>query len=307
MNAPLNEKQLSEKGLGSMTAFARVAGVVGGWSFTWELRSVNGKGLDVRLRLPPGFDDIENEVRLRTSKVLSRGSVTATLTAVRQGEQMVARVNENALASLLQAVQVTARNLGTAVPTIDTLLTIKGIVDVTEVRDSEADREQLIKMFLESFNQALMDLRAMRAREGSALGLVLGTRLEAMADLIHTAENLRERGIDAIKARLAAQVKMLMDTAAQFDPVRLHQEAVLVANKADVREELDRLVAHLAAAKELIASGGPVGRKLDFLAQEFHREANTLCSKSNAVALTKIGLDLKVLVDQFREQVQNLE
>ncbi len=307
MNAPLNEKQLSEKGLGSMTAFARVAGVVGGWSFTWELRSVNGKGLDVRLRLPPGFDDIENEVRLRTSKVLSRGSVTATLTAVRQGEQMVARVNENALASLLQAVQVTARNLGTAVPTIDTLLTIKGIVDVTEVRDSEADREQLIKMFLESFNQALMDLRAMRAREGAALGLVLGTRLEAMADLIHAAENLRERGIDAIKARLAAQVKMLMDTAAQFDPVRLHQEAVLVANKADVREELDRLVAHLAAAKELIASGGPVGRKLDFLAQEFHREANTLCSKSNAVALTKIGLDLKVLVDQFREQVQNLE
>ncbi len=307
MNAPLNEKQQSEKKLGSMTAFARVAGVVGSWSFTWELRSVNGKGLDVRLRLPPGFDDIENEVRLRTSKMLSRGSITATLTAVRQGEQMVARVNENALASLLQAVQVTASNLGTAVPTIDTLLTIKGIVDVIEVRDSEADREQLVKMFLESFDRALLDLRTMRAREGSALGHVLGTRLEAMADLIHTAENLRERGIDAIKARLAAQVKMLMDTAAQFDPVRLHQEAVLVANKADVREELDRLVAHLAAAKELIASGGPVGRKLDFLAQEFHREANTLCSKSNAVALTKIGLDLKVLVDQFREQVQNLE
>ena len=307
MKSPSTEKQPSENGLGSMTAFARIAGVAGGWSFTWELRSVNGKGLDVRLRLPPGLDDLENEVRQRTSKKLSRGSVTITLTTVRQGEQMVARVNENALASLLQAVQVTARNLGTAVPTIDTLLTIKGIVDVTEARESEADRELLVQNLLETFDRALLDLRAMREREGSALGMVLGTRLLAMEDLVHAAENLRERGLDAIKARLAAQVKMLMDTAAQFDPVRLHQEAVLVANKSDVREELDRLVAHLAAAKDLIASGGPVGRKLDFLAQEFHREANTLCSKSNAVALTKIGLDLKVLVDQFREQVQNLE
>lgn len=307
MNAPATTTSTPATVLGSMTAFARVAGTAGNWSFTWELRSVNGKGLDLRLRLPVGFDDLEPEVRKRAAKVLSRGSVTATLTATRQGEQMVARVNENALASLLQAVQVTAQNLGTAVPTIDTLLTIKGIVDVSEVRESESDRLRLVQVFLEAFDEALKDLHAMRAREGAALGSVLRERLEAMTDLLKSAEELRERGVETIKARLAAQVKMLMDTAAQLDPIRLHQEAVLAATRADVREELDRLDAHVSAAQELLTTGGPVGRKLDFLAQEFHREANTLCSKSNAVSLTKLGLNLKVLVDQFREQVQNIE
>ncbi len=307
MNAPANTTPLPATVLGSMTAFARVAGTVGNWSFTWELRSVNGKGLDLRLRLPIGFDDMEPEVRKRAAKVLSRGSVTATLTAIRQGEQMVARVNENALSSLLQAVQVTAQNLGTAVPTIDTLLTIKGIVEVTEVRDSESDRIHQVQSFLEAFDEALKSLRAMRAREGAVLGVVLTERLEDMADLLRSAEDLRERGIESIKARLSSQVKLLLDTAAQLDPIRLHQEAVLAATRADIREELDRLGAHVSAARELLSTGGPVGRKLDFLAQEFHREANTLCSKSNAVSLTKIGLDLKVLVDQFREQVQNLE
>lgn len=290
-----------------MTAFARVAGTAGGWSFTWELRSVNGKGLDLRLRLPPGFEDLEVDLRNRATKAVSRGSITATLTANRHGERLVATVNENALATLLQAVQVTAQNLGTAQPSIDTLLTIKGIVEVSEVRESEAERREVMEAFLDAFDQALQDLKAMRSREGAALGVVLDERLTAISGLVASADELRERSVESIKARLATQVKMLMDTAAQFDPVRLHQEAVLAATKADVREELDRLNAHVDAARDLLGNGGPVGRKLDFLAQEFHREANTLCSKSNAVALTRIGLELKALVDQFREQVQNLE
>jgi uncharacterized protein (TIGR00255 family) len=184
---------------------------------------------------------------------------------------------------------------------------VKGIVEVSEGDDMEEDRAGITASAMAGFEAALADLKTMREREGGALRAVLTDRLDAISALVDAAESLPERQIDAIRGRLADQVRALMETGVPLDAERLHQEAALLAAKADVREELDRLRAHVSAAHELLAKGGPVGRRLDFLAQEFNRETNTLCSKSNAVALTQIGLDLKLLVDQFREQIQNIE
>ncbi|MEP9352073.1 YicC/YloC family endoribonuclease [Xanthobacter sp. KR7-65] len=290
----------------SMTGFARVAGSHGAWRFVWEVRSVNGKGLDLRLRLPPGFEVLEVDVRTRTGQVLSRGSVSASLAASREGEAGAVRVNQPALESLYQVLGESARRLGAPQPTLDALLAVKGMVEIAEPEDSEDERRELMAAVFAGFEQALAELGAMRAREGDALKAILTGRLDSIAGLVHRAERLPERSAEAVKARITDQVRVLME-AASLDPDRLHQEAILAVTKADVREELDRLSAHIAAARELLAAGGPAGRRLDFLAQEFNREANTLCSKSNSVALTQIGLDLKLLVDQFREQIQNLE
>lgn len=296
------------KPLASMTAFARVAGSDGPWRFSWELRSVNGKGLDLRLRLPPGHEDLEVQIRARAGAVLARGSVAINLTAVREGESVSIRLNQPALEGLLETLRGSAERLGTPAPTLDALLGIKGIVEVAEVEETAAERRARGAAVLAAFDHALTELCAMRAREGQALEAVLSARLDSIAALVATAEALPERTVEAIRTRLAEQVRVLLDASAhQLDAERLHQEAVLLATKADVREELDRLNAHVAAARQLLAQGGPVGRQLDFLAQEFNREANTLCSKANAVTLTQIGLDLKLRVDQFREQIQNLE
>lgn len=291
-----------------MTAFARASGSDGPWRFTWEVRSVNGKGLDLRLRLPAGYEDLEAQVRTRASAVLSRGSVAANLTLTREGDAVAVRLNQAALEGLMQALRRSAERLDAPAPALDALLNVKGIVEVTEVEETLAERRAHGEAFLAGFERALGELCAMREREGRALEAVLSTRLDAIDVLVQAAETLPERTVEAIRARLADQVRALMEASSQqLDPERLHQEAVLLATKADVREELDRLTAHLSAARELLAQGGPVGRRLDFLAQEFNRETNTLCSKANAVALTQIGLDLKLLVDQFREQIQNLE
>ncbi|MFG1418402.1 YicC/YloC family endoribonuclease [Xanthobacter sp. V0B-10] len=293
--------------LASMTAFARASASEGRWRFAWEVRSVNGKGLDLRLRLPPGCEDIEAQVRARAGAVLARGSVSATLTAAREGEDVAIRVNEAGLESLVRAVRRTAEKFGAPAPGLDALLAVKGIVEVTEAEEDEAGRHARAVACLAAFEVALAELCAMREREGQALQVVLLGRLDAISALVEAAERLPERSVEAIRARLAEQVRVLLEAGPQLDPERLHQEAVMLATKADIREELDRLAAHVAAARELLGAGGPVGRRLDFLAQEFNREANTLCSKSNTVALTQIGLDLKLLVDQFREQIQNLE
>lgn len=293
--------------LASMTAFARGAGTSGGWRLNWEMRSVNGKSLDLRLRLPPGFDEVESRVRAHAGQALSRGSLSATLTAAREGEHLTARINLGVLDALHRAACTAAAARGAPAPGIDALLGLKGIVDIVEMETGEEERAALIEAAVAVFVAALDDLKAMRAREGEALRGVLEQRLDALEALANAAEHLPERQIDAVRARLAEQVAALMDGPHGLDPQRLHQEAVLIATRADVREELDRLNAHVAAARALLAAGGPAGRRLDFLAQEFNREVNTLCSKSNGVALTRIGLDMKLLVDQFREQVQNLE
>lgn len=307
MTHPLEKPASQPAPLASMTAFARASGSAGAWRFAWEARSVNGKGFDLRLRLPPGFDLVESEARALAGRRLARGSVSATLTAAREGESVTVSVNQPALEALIRVAQETARKFSAPLPSLDALLAVKGIVEVSEVKESEAEMRALAAAVTAAFEKALDALVAMRAREGEALRAVLGQRLDAIAALVAAAEALPERAPEMVKARLADQVRTLLQASPVLDPDRLSQEAILIATRADVREELDRLVAHLAQARHLLAEGGPVGRKLDFLAQEFNREANTLCSKSNSVQLTQIGLDLKLLVDQFREQIQNVE
>lgn len=290
----------------SMTGFARAAGAAGAWRWAWELKSVNSKGLDLRLRLPPGFDAIETDARARLGKALARGAVQAGLQAVREAAAPSVRVNEDLLAALLAAVARAPRVEGVGPATLDGLLAIRGVVEVSEGGDDEAALAQARAGALASLDEAIEALTQMRRVEGEALETVLRRRLDRIAELAEAADANPERKPEAVRARLAEAVARLDETG-RFDRDRLHQEAILLATKADVREELDRLKGHVAAARDLLDAGGPVGRRLDFLAQELGRESNTLCAKSNDSALTAIGLELKVEVEQFREQVQNIE
>ncbi|HSI42219.1 MAG TPA: YicC/YloC family endoribonuclease [Xanthobacteraceae bacterium] len=291
----------------SMTGFARTQGAAGAWSWAWELKSVNGKGLDVRLRLPSGFDVLEPGLRQIAAGRLSRGNVTANLTATRTGAPASVRVNEALLHDLIGALSRAATASGLPLPGIDAVIGFKGVVEVSEHEETEAERRAAEASVIAGFETALAQLVAMRAQEGAALARVLEGRLDAVARLAQSADACPARRPEAIRQKLAEQIRVLLDTGAAFDPDRLHQEALMLAAKADVREELDRLSTHVAAARALIGEGGPVGRRLDFLAQEFNRETNTLCSKANDVTLTAIGLELKGVVEQFREQVQNIE
>lgn len=293
--------------LSSMTGFARSHGVCGPYSWTWEIKSVNGKGLDLRLRLPPGWDTIEPALRANASETLARGSIQAGLTVERTGATVAVRVNAAVLEALLIAARDVARRIETSPPTLDGLLGLKGVIEVGEAGENAEERRQAEVAVAAGFGEAVAALAGMRRHEGSALAGVLGTRLNEIAALVERAELAPGRRPEAIRARLAEQVATLLAQSDRFDPDRLHQEAILIATKADVREELDRLVAHVAQVQQLIAQGGPIGRRLDFLAQEFNREANTLCAKANDVELTNIGLALKAAVEQFREQVQNVE
>ena len=293
--------------LASMTGFARASGAHGDLRWAWELKSVNSKGLDLRFRLPPGRDVLEPQIRQAVTKALSRGNVTINLTIQREGAAPQIRVNEEVLAAVVATSRELAKKIEAQPPTLDGILAIKGVMEVIETEESEAEREAANTALLKGFEAALKDLVAMRGREGGVIGGVLSDRIGEIEKFTKAAEASPSRSVDAIRARLGEQVKELLAASSTLDPERLHQEAALLAAKADVREELDRLNAHVGAARALLENGGSVGRKLDFLAQEFNREANTLCSKSNDVSLTAIGLELKTAVDQFREQVQNIE
>jgi uncharacterized protein (TIGR00255 family) len=293
--------------LSSMTGFARGHGVCGSYAWAWEIKSVNGKGLDLRLRLPPGWDAIEVPVRARISEALTRGSVQANLTIERSGAAPSVRVNAAVLDAILAAIRQIAPKIEASPPSLDGLLALKGVLEIGDSEEREEDRRGAETVVIEGFGAALGALGEMRRHEGAALGRVLSTRLGEIAALAGRAERVPGRRPDAIRARLAEQVATLLAQSERFDPDRLHQEAIMIATKADVREELDRLAAHVAQAQHLIEQGGPIGRRLDFLAQELNREANTLCAKANDVELTNIGLELKAAVEQFREQVQNVE
>jgi uncharacterized protein (TIGR00255 family) len=293
--------------LSSMTGFARADGVAGAYTWAWELKSVNAKGLELRLRLPPGWDSVEVPARGRASEVLIRGTVYANLSVNRAGVPPVVRVNESVLAAVLATIGDVAHRIDAAPPSLDGILALKGVIEVSEADESEEARGAAEGAILAGFGDALAGLSDMRRREGEALGRALSARLDELAVLAQQAEAAPGRRPEAIKARLAEQVAVLLDASERFDADRLHQEAILIASKADIREELDRLSAHVAQARRLVETGGSVGRRLDFLAQELNREANTLCAKSNDVELTNIGLELKAVVEQFREQVQNLE
>jgi uncharacterized protein (TIGR00255 family) len=293
--------------LSSMTGFARGQGAAGSYAWAWELKSVNSKGLDLKLRLPPGWEAIEPGVRARASEVLSRGSVFANLTVSREGTAPVARINEPALNAVLAALKGLEGKVAGAPPSLDGILALKGVMEVSEAEESEDERSAAEAAVVAGFGEALKGLAEMRRTEGQALGKILSARLSEIGALATRAEATPGRKPEAIRARLAEQVATLLDASQRFDADRLHQEAIMLATKIDIREELDRLAAHVAQAKKLIADGGPIGRKLDFLSQELNRESNTLCSKANDLELTNIGLELKAVVEQFREQVQNLE
>jgi uncharacterized protein (TIGR00255 family) len=293
--------------LSSMTGFARGHGVNGAYAWTWELKSVNAKGLELRLRLPGGWDAVEGPARSRAAEVLSRGTVYANLTVKREGVAPVARINEPVLDAVLAAARSLSGRLDASPPAIDGILSLKGVIDIVEEDESEDERRAGEAAVLAGFDRVLADLAAMRRQEGEALSRVLSARLAEIKALAERAEAAPGRRPEAVRARLADQVATLLASSDRFDPDRLHQEAILIASKADIREELDRLASHIAQVEKLIRQGGAVGRRLDFLAQELHRETNTLCAKSNDVELTNVGLELKSVVEQFREQVQNLE
>ncbi len=293
--------------LSSMTGFARRQGIVGTYAWAWEIRSVNAKGLDLRLRLPAGWDAIEPALRARAAEVVARGTLHATLSVERQGAAPAVKVNEGVLQAVIATLNALAGRVAAEPARLDGILAIKGVIEVSEADEREEERTAAQAAVIKGFDGALADLAGMRRHEGEALGRVLATRLTEISALVARAEAAPGRQPEAIKARLAEQIAALLETAERFDPDRLHQEAILIASKADVREELDRLTAHVAQAGQMIRDGGAVGRRLDFLAQEFNRETNTLCAKASDLELTNIGLELKSLVEQFREQVQNLE
>jgi uncharacterized protein (TIGR00255 family) len=293
--------------LSSMTGFARGHGVSGPYAWAWELKSVNAKGLDLRLRLPAGWDAVEIPARSRAAEVLTRGTVYGTLTVERQGVVPIVRINEPVLAAALATIRSLAGRVEAAPPRLDGILALKGVIEVIDEDEKEEDRRAAEAAVVAGFQQTVAELAAMRRHEGATLGEILTQRLNEIATLAARADAAPGRRAEAIKARIAEQVAVLLEASGRFDPDRLHQEAILIASKADIREELDRLTSHVAQVNLLIGRGGSIGRRLDFLAQELNREANTLCAKSNDVELTNIGLELKSVVEQFREQVQNLE
>jgi uncharacterized protein (TIGR00255 family) len=293
--------------LSSMTGFARSHGTSGPYSFEWELKSVNAKGFDLRMRLPPGWDELEPLVRKRAAQALSRGTVYANLSVKRTNALSSVKVNEDVLASIVKIAGELAGRIDAVAPSIDGLLAIKGVIEVVEPESSEAEDKAAKAAAAATFELALNSLIEMRKREGVTLGQILSQRMDEIESLMQKAEAAPGRKPEAIKLRLAEQIAALLDSSDRFDPDRLSQEAVMIAAKADIREELDRIASHISQAREMIKNGGAIGRRLDFLAQEFHREVNTCCSKSNDVELTNTGLEMKNVVEQFREQVQNLE
>ena len=293
--------------LSSMTGFARSHGTSGPYTFEWELKSVNAKGLDFRMRLPAGWDDVELTARKRATELLSRGTVYANLNIKRSSTASSIRVNEDVLAAVVKIAGQLAGRIDAVAPSIDGLLSIKGIIEVAEPEADEVEEQAARIAVSAAFENALVNLVEMRKREGTTLGEILNQRLDQIEQLAAQAEKAPGRQPDAIRARLAEQIAALLEASDRFDSDRLNQEALLMATKADIREELDRIASHISQARDLLRKGGPVGRRLDFLAQEFNREVNTCCSKSNDLELTNTGLEMKNVVEQFREQVQNLE
>jgi uncharacterized protein (TIGR00255 family) len=293
--------------LQSMTGFARAEGASGRSRFVWELRSVNGKGLDLRLRLPPGLERLEPDVRKLIGENLARGNIQASLSIAVGDTRMEAVVNRDALAAVLALREELGDVIDPAPLRLDTLISIRGLVDIREQQDGEDAVLARDAAILSGLNTALVNLRQMREREGAALRSVLASHVARIAELTHVVNADPSRTPEEIARRLMLQVDQLLQDKAGLDRDRLHAEVALLATKADLREEIDRLNGHVEAVGELLQTGGPIGRKLDFLAQEFNRESNTICSKSNSAAVTAAGIELKVVIDQFREQVQNLE
>lgn len=291
--------------LKSMTGFARCDGALGPVGWHWEIRAVNGRGLDIRLRLPPGCDALEPLAREACKVRLARGNIAMTLTVRREAGATELRLNEAALIQVSAAIARARELVEAGPPSVDGLLTIRGVLEVGDV-ENEATPERDAAI-LRDLNEALDLLIEARSTEGARLTDVIGAHLTEIEGLVGEAESAPARAPEAIRDRLRENIGRLLGEFPQLDEQRLHQEAVLLAARADIAEEIDRLKAHLAAARDLLAADAPVGRRLEFLAQEFNRESNTICAKANDPDLSQTGLALKAAVDRLREQVQNIE
>lgn len=289
----------------SMTGFARAAGAAGVHAWAWEIRSVNGRGLDIRVRVPPGFEALAEAARKQLGAAFARGTLHCNLSLSSDAGPPRLRVNEVALAGLVAAVARLPASETIRPASYDGLLALRGVVELAE--DGQDALTVLEEPVLAGLTEVVAALKQARGAEGQALESIVRGQLDAVAALTEQAERHPARAVDAIRERLAAQVAALLEASQALDPQRLHQEAALLAVRADIREEIDRLKAHVTALRALLAQGGPIGRKLDFLSQEFGREASTLCAKAGDPGLSRIGLDLRTVVDQMREQVQNVE
>ena len=291
----------------SMTGFARRDGSLGQVTWHWELRSVNGRGLDVRLRIPSGMDALEQKARKEINARLTRGNVSANLLVQRPSGDVEVRLDENNLAQVLAAAERVREKTGAKTVGAEAILAIKGVLEIVEKEEDDKTKATRRDAIVNDLKSALDDLNTARRSEGTKLAELIDGHLGEIEKLNEEIAAAPSRTPQAIADRLKVQIERITETSATFDPERLHQEAVLLATKSDISEEVDRIAAHVAAGRELLAGGSPAGRKLDFLTQEFNREANTLCSKSNDIEITRCGLAMKAIIDQMREQVQNIE
>jgi len=292
-----------------MTGFAAKTGALAPHSWSWELRAVNGKGLDLRVRVPDWIPGLEAALRKVAGEGIARGNVTLGLRVVREEAGGGLAVNEAQLATVLCAltrIETAAMEAGVSLaPSKATdIVTMRGVLDLAVVED---DNAALAQALIAEFSAVLDDFNIMRQVEGAALTRVMEQQLAEIEALTAQAAALAETRAQIAEQTLRRNLSRVIENAEGIDPDRIAAELALIAVKADITEEIDRLVSHVAAAKELIAVGGPIGRKLDFLMQEFNREANTLCAKAQNSDLTRVGLALKVVIDQLREQVQNVE
>ena len=292
--------------LSSMTGFARTSFEVDGARFSWEAKSVNARGLDIRLRLPSDLDHLEAEIRTCIRETIPRGNCFFTLAREGDSERSRLVVNKEALALVVATARRLAAEEGIAMPTADGLLAIPGVLQEGGVLAEGETAERRDAAVIAGLRASIDALLRTRHEEGTRLENLVRLQIERIESMVAEAEQVSSSAPEALKGRIREQVAVLMADPAGLNPDRLHQEAVLAATRADVREELDRLRSHITAARELMNSRDGAGRRLEFLAQEFNREANTLCSKAFDHRLTKIGLELKAIIDQLREQVQNL-
>ncbi|WP_377809520.1 YicC/YloC family endoribonuclease [Azospirillum sp. A29] len=288
-----------------MTGFARVDGHGDGYSWTFEAKSVNGRSLDLRCRLPSGFDSVEAAARADVPKRLARGNVNLTLTVNRAQAVSQLRINRELLAQVLEIARE-IEGAGAAAPRLDSLLAVRGIIEPVEEDETEA-RERVESALKGDLSKLIDQLAVNRLAEGARIAEVLNGHLDEIARLVDAASACASTQPEALREKLRTQVAAILGSFPALSEERLAQEAAILIGKADVREELDRLRAHIQAARDMMAEGGAIGRRFDFLCQEFNREANTLCSKSADVELTRIGLSLKASIEQLREQVQNIE
>ncbi|MCP1335646.1 YicC/YloC family endoribonuclease [Futiania mangrovi] len=294
-------------GVRSMTGFGHADGETGGVSWRWELKSVNGRGLDIRCRLGSRFDRLEPDAKACIAARLRRGNVNVTLEVAQAVPEAAVRVNAVALQTILGAIADIQVRIETAPPRPEAILALRGVLEAGEDPSAAEPDEALTAAVLAGLDTAVADLDAARAREGAALDAVIAGLIDEIEGLASAAATAAAAQADAQRTRFLAQVRDLLAQAPDLSEERLHQEVTLLLVKADVREEIDRLLSHVAEARALMRQAGAIGRKLDFLTQEFNREANTLCSKAASTDLTRIGLDLKAAIDRLREQAQNVE